>query len=70
MAVTLAIAISSGLLFGWISSLLPMPEKQYDDSVNFMHVEYGDSTDKYNDSADHNNNKVDDHGIEMTDKKH
>jgi len=44
MAVTLAIAISSGLLFGWISSLLPMPEKQYDDSVNFMHVEYGDST--------------------------
>lgn len=70
MAITLAISISSGLIFGWISSKLPMPEKQYDDSVNFMHVEYGDSTAKYNDSTDHDHNKVDEHGVEMTDRKH
>lgn len=48
IAVTWIIAIPSGLLFGFIASKLPMPEKQFDDSVNFMHVEYGDDTAKFN----------------------
>jgi hypothetical protein len=62
IAVTLAIAIPSGLLFGFICSKLPMPVKQFDDSVNFMHVEYGDDTDKYNSSHEVVTNKVLPHG--------
>lgn len=48
IAVTWAISIPSGLLFGFIASRLPMPEKQFDDTVNFVHVEYGDDTAKFN----------------------
>jgi hypothetical protein len=48
IAVTLCIAVSSGFVAGLIASRLPHPENIYDDTLHFVHVEYGDDTDVYN----------------------
>jgi ammonium transporter Rh len=58
IAVTLAICIPTGLLFGFIASRLPMPVTQFDDAVNFAHIEYGDDTGKYNENDTTVENKV------------
>jgi len=47
MAVTWIISIPTGLICGYIASRLPMPSKQFDDTVNFAHVHYGDDTAKF-----------------------
>jgi ammonium transporter Rh len=49
--VTFGIAIASGALFGFLVGKMPMPEEQFDDTKNFVHVEFGDDTSKYNVSA-------------------
>jgi hypothetical protein len=48
MGITLAIAITSGLVCGFIASRLPFPEKFFDDTEHFAEVEYGDDLVKYN----------------------
>lgn len=48
IAITWGIAIPAGALTGYLVSLMPMPEKQFDDTVNFCHVEYGDDLSQYN----------------------
>jgi hypothetical protein len=47
LGVTLAIAILSGILFGFIASRIPFPENFFDDSVNFDHVDFNDDIAKY-----------------------
>jgi len=44
IVITWGIAIPSGALVGFLASRMPMPEIQFDDTVNFCHVEYGDDT--------------------------
>lgn len=39
---TLFLAIGSGVIAGFLTSKIPMPEKQFDDTFNFVHVTYGD----------------------------
>lgn len=46
--ITLAIALFSGALCGFLSSLLPHPRQIFDDDENFENVNYGDDLDKYN----------------------
>ena len=48
MGITLAIAITSGLVCGFIASRLPFPERFFDDSEHFAEVEFGDDLAKYN----------------------
>ena len=44
---TLAIAIISGICVGGIASRIPGPSNQFDDSVNFAHVDFNDDIAKY-----------------------
>jgi hypothetical protein len=48
MGITLGIAITSGIVCGFIASRLPFPEKFFDDTEHFHEVEYGDDLVKYN----------------------
>lgn len=48
MAVTWAISIPAGALFGFIFSKMPMPYKQFDDNPHFEGCTYGDDTAKFN----------------------
>ena len=48
MGITIGIAITSGLLGGFIASRLPNPERIHDDAGHFHEVEYGDDTAKFN----------------------
>jgi len=48
MAITLGIAITSGLFAGFVASQLPHPESLFDDNEHFHEVEFGDDTDVYN----------------------
>lgn len=47
LGVTLAIAIISGIVVGGIASRIPFPDNFFDDSVNFVHVDYNDDIAKY-----------------------
>jgi len=47
LGVTLGISISSGVLFGWLASLIPFPDNFFDDSVHFEHVDFNDDMAKY-----------------------
>jgi len=53
---TLFLAIGSGAIAGFLTSKIPMPEKQFDDTFNFMHVTYGDG-----DVAQYNEHHKDEH---------
>jgi len=46
--ITLAIAIFSGALCGFLANLLPHPRQIFDDDENIADVNYGDDLDKYN----------------------
>jgi ammonium transporter Rh len=47
IVMSLIISLLSGGLTGALTAkMIPMPAKQYDDTVNFAHVEYGDSEGK------------------------
>ena len=48
MGITLGIAITTGLIGGFIASRLPFPEQFFDDHEHFHEVEYGDDTAKFN----------------------
>jgi len=48
MAITIGIAIASGIFAGFIASLLPHPEIIFDDAGHFNEVEYGDDTANFN----------------------
>ena len=48
MAVTIAIAVVGGICFGGIASLLTGLSNYYDDSVNFLHVDFDDDMSKFN----------------------
>ncbi len=48
MAVTLGIAITSGLVVGFVSSRLPSPVELFDDKCHFAHVDYTDDFSQYN----------------------
>ena len=48
MGITLGIAITSGLVCGFIASRLPHPETLFDDTEHFAEVEFGDDLVKYN----------------------
>lgn len=50
--ITLAIAIFSGALCGFLASLLPHPKQIFDDDENIAEVNYGDDLDKYNPDPD------------------
>lgn len=50
--ITLAIAIFSGALCGFLANLLPHPRQIFDDDENFAEVNYGDDLDKYNADPD------------------
>ena len=42
MGITLAIAIGTGIIGGYIASRLPFPEHFFDDHDHFHEVEYGE----------------------------
>lgn len=48
MAVTLGIAITSGLIVGFVASKLPSPVELFDDKCHFAHVDYTDDFSQYN----------------------
>lgn len=48
MGITLAIAIGTGIIGGYIASRLPFPEHFFDDHDHFHEVEYGDDTAQFN----------------------
>lgn len=48
MACSFGIAVSTGAVFGFIVSQMPMPKEQFDDAHQFKHVAYGDDTAKFN----------------------
>lgn len=48
MAVTLGIAITSGLIVGFVASRLPSPVELFDDKCHFAHVDYTDDFSQYN----------------------
>jgi hypothetical protein len=50
--ITLAIAMFSGALCGFLASLLPHPKQIFDDDEHFAGVNYGDDLDKYNAETD------------------
>lgn len=60
MAVTLGIAITSGLVVGFVASKLPSPVELFDDKAHFAHVNYVD------DLSEFNNEKHEDKAAEKT----
>jgi ammonium transporter Rh len=48
MGITLCIAITTGIIGGFIASRLPFPEHFFDDHDHFHEVEYGDDTAQFN----------------------
>jgi hypothetical protein len=51
MAVTLGIAITSGLIVGFVASRLPSPVELFDDKPHFAHVDYTEDFSQYNEKA-------------------
>ena len=50
IAVTWGISIPMGLLFGFITSNLPMPKVQFDDKHTFEHCKYDDNMGVYDEA--------------------
>ena len=48
MGITLAISIGTGIMAGYIASILPFPEHFFDEHDHFHEVEYGDDTAEFN----------------------
>ena len=57
MGITLAIAIGTGIIGGYIASRLPFPEHFFDDHDHFHEVEYGDDTAEFNAHQAHGEQK-------------
>jgi hypothetical protein len=53
MGITLAIAISTGIIGGFLASRLPFPEHFFDDQDHFHECEYGDDTAQFNRHHEH-----------------
>lgn len=63
MAITIGIAVTSGIFAGFIASRLPHPDPIHDDTYHFNEVEFGDETGKFN--VEHHHAEE----VEMTEKK-
>ena len=63
MAVTLGIAITSGLVVGAIASRLPSPVELFDDKAHFAHVDYVDDLSQFNEK--HHEDKAVEKTIEL-----
>jgi len=47
---TLCLSIASGAITGFLTSKMPLPARQFDDTYTFTHVKYGDEMAEYDET--------------------